>query len=645
MIFRVLIISLNVFITSGFVTAQDDWNATIGKTNGLVIQQEQHVEISIDDNGKLEIISMIYEETQHFGENANLFSEQSIGYSDTFTEIVDIEAFSMIPTERNKFKKIPVKDFVVSDAQSSGIFYDDQKRISYVYPALKANSKTTISYSKKYKEPRLWGYYMFSSFYPVQKSVYSVKAPQEVKLKFNKFSIDDNEITFTKVKKGKHIIYTWTAEHLNKIQISKGTNGVLHTAPHLIIHVDSYEYNGNTHNVLGDVKDLHAWYQNFLEGIDDEENDDMKIMVGNIVESKATELERVEAIYSWVQQNIKYIAIEDGLGGFRPRSSNTVFSRRYGDCKDMSNLIHNMLGLADINSNLTWIGTTSIPYSHLEVPTPMADNHMICTYVNNEKYYFLDATDQYNIMGIPTSHIQGREALINKGVNDFELVDVPVVPYYENIKFDSVFIEIENNKVLGSGRVSYSGYKKIPVANSLLNLKENDKKALLTLLLKKGNNKFSLNSVTTQNVSDKVSNLVIDYDFAVDDYLVSTQDEIFINPHFRKELEDDYIDITTTKKDIHYSYKSLTSNIYNIAIPEGYDVSFLPEDAQYEGDEFGFSLDYSVKDNIISVDQKVKINTLQLGTDQFTSWNEMIKKLFSSYRESIVLERNLTDKE
>ena len=74
MIFRVLIISLNVFITSGFVTAQDDWNATIGKTNGLVIQQEQHVEISIDDNGKLEIISMIYEETQHFGENANLFS-------------------------------------------------------------------------------------------------------------------------------------------------------------------------------------------------------------------------------------------------------------------------------------------------------------------------------------------------------------------------------------------------------------------------------------------------------------------------------------------------------------------------------------------------------------------------------------------
>lgn len=645
LIFRVLVFFLSLFFTSELVIAQDDWNAIIEKTNGLVIQQNQHVDISINDSGNLEIISKIYEETQHFDDNAKLFSEQSIGYSNTFSEILDLEAFSLIPKERNKFKKIPVKDFVVSDAQSSGIFYDDQKRINFVYPALKANSKTTISYSKKYKEPRLWGYYMFSSYYPVQKSVYSVKAPQEVKLKFSKYSIDEEEVRFTIVKKGKYIIYTWTAEHLNKIQLSKGTDGVLHTAPHLIIHVDSYTYNGITHNVLGDVKDLHAWYQNFLEGIDDEENDDMKIMVGNIIENKATEVEKVEAIYNWVQQNVKYIAIEDGLGGFRPRSSNTVFSRRYGDCKDMSNLIYNMLDLADINSSLTWIGTTSIPYSHVEVPTPMADNHMICTYVNNNKYYFLDATDQYNIMGIPTSHIQGQEALINKSVNDFELVNVPVVPYNENIKSDSVFISIMDNRVLGSGRVSYSGYKKIPVANSLLNLNESDKKTLLTMLLKKGNNKFSLDSVTTQNVSDKNSNLLIDYNFSVDDYLVSTQDEIFINPHFRKELEDGFIDIATSKKDIHYSYKSLTSNIYNIAIPDGFDVSFLPEDSQYKGDDFGFSLDYKVKDNIIFIDQKVKINTLQLGTDQFESWNKMIKKLFSAYKESIVLERDITNKE
>ena len=73
-----------------------------------MIEQKQHVEIKIGENGSLEIEAQIYEETQHFGENTNLYREQSIGYSNTFTEIQNIEAFSLIPTKKNKYKKIHV---------------------------------------------------------------------------------------------------------------------------------------------------------------------------------------------------------------------------------------------------------------------------------------------------------------------------------------------------------------------------------------------------------------------------------------------------------------------------------------------------------------------------------------------------------
>ncbi|MCK5101303.1 MAG: DUF3857 and transglutaminase domain-containing protein [Cyclobacteriaceae bacterium] len=628
-----------LFFINTVVSARIDWNEKLKIEKGLVIEQYQNVEITVGDDGNLDIVAHIYEETQYFRQNANMYSEQSIRYSNSFSEINDIEAYSLIPTEKNKYKKIKIKDFVTSDSRSAGIFYDDQKKISYLFPALKENSKTVISYTKKYKEPRLWGYYMFSSFFPVEKSVYSVKVPESVKLNFHKYGIDDDQVNFTIEKKGKYNIYKWTAERLNKIQMSKGANGVLHTAPHLIIYVDSYTHNGVVHNVLRDVNDLHAWYQNFLKGIDDEDYDDMKIMVENIIEGKSTELGKVESIYDWVQQNIKYIAIEDGLGGFRPRTSNTVFTRRYGDCKDMSNLIHEMLNLANIPSNLAWIGTTAIPYSHREVPTPMADNHMICTYVNNDRYYFLDATDQYNILGIPTTHIQGREALINKGTNDFELVNVPIVPSEKNQVVDSVFLKIENDKLIGSGQAVYSGYKKIPVANNLENLSEDDKKAFLNLLLKKGNNKFLLNSVTTKNVSENYNDLLINYDFSIEDYILKYSDEIFINPHLSKELENGMIDLNRTKKDVHYSYKSLISNIFCISIPENFKVSFLPEDTQYDGDDFSFSINYKVKDNKVIVHQKVEINTLQLKTEQFDSWNKMIKGLFSAYKESVVLGR------
>ncbi len=632
--FVVLFIFLN-----GIVSAQSDWDKLIESENGVVIEQRQQVDISVNENGHLDIIANVYEETQHLSENANMYSKQSIGYSNTFTEIFDIEAYSLIPTERNKFKKIKIKDFVTSDSRSAGIFYDDQKKISYLFPALKSGSKTVISYSKKYKEPRLWGYFMFSSYFPVEKSIYTVKAHESVKINYHKYGIDDDKVNFKIEKKGKYNIYSWSVSQINKIKLSKGADGVLHTAPHLIIYVDSYIYNGEVQSVLGDVNDLHAWYQDFLEDIDDEENEDIKITVENLVEDKLTELEKVESIYDWVQQNIKYIAIEDGLGGFRPRASNTVFTRRYGDCKDMSNLIHKMLNLADIPSNLAWIGTTAIPYSHKEVPTPMADNHMICTYVNNDKYYFLDATDQYNTLGIPTTHIQGREALINKGTNDFELVNVPIVSSERNMILDSVFLKVEDNMIVGSGQAKYAGYSKTPVANNLENLSEEDKKSFLNLLLKKGNNKFSLNTVTTNQVTEKNNALLISYDFSIEDYILFYDNEIFINPHLNKELENGMIDISTTQKNIHYTYKKLTSNVFCFEIPENYKVSYLPENAQYDGGDFGYSLKYEINNNMIFVHQNIEINTLLLKTEQFESWNKMIKGLFSSYKESVVLEK------
>lgn len=629
-----------MLLMNNFVFAQSSWDEILKSENGLVVEQNQQVEISVNEQGELEIVSQVYEETQHFGENANMYSEQSIRYSNTFTEVNEIEAYSLIPNGKGKFKKIKVKDFVTSDARSAGVFYDDQKKISYLFPALKADSKTVISYSKKYKEPRLWGYYMFSSFYPVAKSTYTVRVHENVKLNFHKYGIDDGQLQFTKEQKGKYNIYKWSAERLDKIKVSKGANGVLHNAPHLIIHVDSYEHNGTTHNILGDVKDLHAWYQNFLNGIDDDDNEDMKLMVENIIEGKSTEIEKVEAIYDWVQQHVKYIAIEDGLGGFKPRGSNTVFARRYGDCKDMSNLLHNMLNLADIPSNLAWIGTTAIPYSHNEVPTPMADNHMICTYTNNDRYYFLDATDQYNILGVPSSHIQGREALVNKGSNNFELVNVPVVMSGKNHVMDSVSIEFEKDNVIGTGQAVFSGYNKTPVANNLENLDEKDNRMFLSRLLNKGNNKFKLNGVETKNVSAKNADLIINYDFSVDNYIIRSNDEIFINPHLNKELENGLIDLDIPQKDIYYSYKKKTSNVFSIAIPENFKVSFLPDDAQYNGEDFGFEINYKISGDRIIVRQTIEIDTLQLKTDQFDSWNKMIKGLFAAYKESIVLGRN-----
>jgi hypothetical protein len=59
--------------------------------------------------------------------------------------------------------------------------------------------------------------------------------------------------------------------------------------------------------------------------------------------SKTTSLEKMEAIAEFVQHDIRYVAIELGIGGIQPHSASDVFSHRYGDRKDKATLVRSML--------------------------------------------------------------------------------------------------------------------------------------------------------------------------------------------------------------------------------------------------------------------------------------------------------------
>ena len=125
-----------------------------------------------------------------------------------------------------------------------------------------------------------------------------------------------------------------------------------------------------------------------------------------------------------------------------------------GDCKDMASTITGLLEYAGINSYLTWIGTNDIPYTYEELPTPNVDNHMIATYIDDEdNYYFLDATGRYSNFDIPSSFIQGKEALIRKNKNEFEVITVPTVAPDQNKISEKIYLNIVDNNLIGHSKL------------------------------------------------------------------------------------------------------------------------------------------------------------------------------------------------
>ena len=126
----------------------------------------------------------------------------------------------------------------------------------------------------------------------------------------------------------------------------------------------------------------------------------------------------------------------------------------------MANIIVSMASYANVKDvNLCWIGTREIPYSYSELATPAVDNHMIAAYKKGDEYIFLDATDRETRYGLPTSFIQGKEALINNGT-EFKIVKVPVVEAKKNQVDDLVKVQIKEGKLIGNGRMVFNGFNR-----------------------------------------------------------------------------------------------------------------------------------------------------------------------------------------
>ena len=599
------------------------------------LQQETIITIAATKEG-LEINQEFIEEDLYLNESATYNSKNTLSFS-SFFELKEIEAASY-SFENNKYVATEVEKFTSKDELNQS-FYDDTKLLKFVYPKLKKGSKSRLKYSQKIKNPRFLMPFYFGEYYPISKNKVTIIADKGVNLEFRKFNISDDKIKFTKQQKRRKVIYTWELNNQKEYEFEANTPSFKTFLPHIVPIITSYKIKKEEKNLLGEVSDLYGWYYSLVEDVNVEAPDaELVTLVNKITANKTTELEKVKAIYYWTQKNIKYIAFEYALGGFIPRESNEVFRKKYGDCKDNSSILYRMLEIAGVKGNLTWIGTRKIPYTYKEVPTPVVDNHMILSYENNGRTYYLDATGRYIKFGIPTSFIQGKEALVSYGKN-FKIKNVPVVDAKINAIIDATTIKIENGSVIGKAKTVVAGYPKIDFFHDLENENTQTKlKQFYNSMFEKGNNKFLVSSFKETNKYDYDKDFIVDYDFEIKNYAKKLGDEIYINLNLNKDLS--YYKTDKKRENaIEFEYKRYFEYTTKLEIPKGYKVDYLPEAVKVSNDLLTCEITYQQKENEVIYNQKISLNFLILSVDEQKEVNKQIKKIERNYKEIVVLKK------
>ena len=602
--------------------------------NAVYVSRKEDVEIKFEKDQPMIYINT-YEDLLMLTDKTSEYIDRSVYWS-SFSDIQDLDVRTMVP-DGSHYKTLKVKDFQKTNEFSEGTFYDDARSYKFIYPGVVNGAREVLSYTEKLKDPHLFGHFYFSSFAPEEDVEYSVTFPSNVKIHYKLFNVKDSTLQFTSKVSGKSTTYTWKMHGVKKLKIDEDAANLSYYIPGVIVLIDQYtDKDGKVVSVLGDTNDLYNWYYGLVKDVNKTVSPELKAVVDSITEGVTDSLEKVRRIFYWVQNQITYIAYEDSLGGFVPREASLVCSRRFGDCKDMATTLTEMIRAAGLQAYQVWIGTRDIPYTFADVPAPMATNHMICAYVQDGKYYFLDATGKHSPFDFPTSMIQGKQALVGMGEGKYRIVPVPVMDTARNIYTDSVHMSLDQAMIKGSGRVSTNGYDKIIMGWRLQNVDKKNEHTYMTGLLQKGNNKFNLDSYSFDNLTNLDKDLQINYNFSLSDYAQKNGNELYINMQLEKTLMNDLLQPDReAPKEIEF--KHIDKGINTLEIPAGYKVSYLPESTSYNGPLGGFKISYYTKGNTIVNESYIYINTLMVYPKDFQEWNKMIRSLSRAYNESVTL--------
>jgi hypothetical protein len=94
---------------------------------------------------------------------------------------------------------------------------------------------------------------------------------------------------------------------------------------------------------------MGIWYQGLTSGRRDASRE-LKQKVASLTSSSRTPLEKMKALANFAQSDIRYVAIELGIGGWQPHAAPEVFTHHYGDCKDKATLMGAMLQEIGVDS-------------------------------------------------------------------------------------------------------------------------------------------------------------------------------------------------------------------------------------------------------------------------------------------------------
>ncbi len=517
---------------------------------------------------------------------------------------------------------------------ADGIFYSDAHVCFFNLPLLKKGSTSEVIFEKTTIDPHYFTSVYFMEEQAVDEQEIKIIVPSWMQLEIKEYNFKAFGIQKNVEQDGDETVYSYTMKNIPAMSSEHDAPGPSYYTPHILVLCKSAQPKDEKYVYFSTVKEQYAWYKKLVKEIGNDEQI-VKEKTEEIIKGITNEEEKVKTIFQWVQDNIRYIAFENGIAGFKPEKAQEVLRKKYGDCKGMANLLTVMLRSIKLDARRCWIGTKHIAYDY-STPSLSVDNHMICAWMNKGKPVFLDATEKYIGFGEVAERIQGRQTLI-ENADQYLLERVPVATYTQNTATETRKFSIEGNNLKGHILQVWKGENKEWLLSALAAIKQDKQDNTLKQFLAEGKQNFEISNLVIKNITNYNAPLQVEYDVLWKDVLTVFDKDSYLELDNRRNFDNFKIDTTKRKLPYWFDYKNNLIFETEIALPPGKKASSFPEKISISRPAYSFAAGYTVSPGKILYRSEIILNSTELKPENFSQWNKDIEQLSNFYNQQIVL--------
>ena len=619
---------LSLYSQGDFTNKITEWKNKFPKEDVIAASWKEVIDFSLNTNpkpGEGKVKAIVSNEIIIVPVKDYLKYDDGLFYNDE----ISIENFKVLNTQGKEVKA----EKICGDYHDENIFHSDQKICEVKFPLAERGKAFKYLYQENYHDIKFLTSFYFNQHLPVTERIVQFNIPSWMEFDLREFNFAGNAIQKASSKDGDLTKIVFTVKDVPAYVDEEQSPNHAISYPHIVCINKAFTENSQRNVLFETVKDLYGWYHTVTSDIGNKPAE-LKTKVDELIFNKNTDIEKIESIFYWVQDNIRYIAFENGIMGFKPDAAQNVFKNKYGDCKGKANLLKEMLKLAGFDARLTWIGTSDLPYDY-SLPSLCVDNHMICTVILNGKKYFLDGTEEHIALNDYAQRIQGKQVLIEDG-NNFILEKIPEFPAQRNKESRVTKMTVAENKLAGSSIIEYNGESKILVQSIFTSVRKDNKNDALTSWIKNGNENVEVFNIKNPDFTDRQKPLQLGFDFKANNQVTKSGNELYIIMDWDKDFSS-YEIAADRKNDYEFDQKYYYTVQTELAIPAGYKVDYLPTAFKKATADYSFEASYTSNGKAIIYKKTIVINRPILRKSEFAAWNTFIADINKFYNDQVVL--------